>query len=86
MSTTTRRREKSLVNTISFPEDYPHPRRPQNAEFVKHALGGIATSTFFKYRAQGRIPPPDIKTGTMGFWFETTIAATVASFANSEVA
>jgi hypothetical protein len=85
MSTFSRRRE-SAVNTINFPSDYPHPRRAQSAEFLKQALGGISNSTFFKYRAMGRIPAPDIKTGSTGRWFETTIAATVASFANREVA
>lgn len=84
MSTISRRRE-SAVNMITLPPDYPHHRRAQSAEFLKQALGGISNSTFFKYRAMGRIPAPDIKTGRVGRWFETTIAATVASFANGEI-
>lgn len=86
MSTVTRRRAKPAANMIIFPEDYPHPRRAQNAAFIRHALGGIAPSTFFKYRATGLIPKPDLRTGSTGRWFEPTIAAIVDSFANREVA
>ncbi len=86
MPTADRRRANPAVNTITFPEDYPHPRRAQNADFIRQALGGIANSTFYKFRSQGLIPAPDIKTGSTGRWFETTIAATVDSFANREAA
>lgn len=82
MSTSTRQRAKrAIVNHIVFPPNYPDPRRPQGSGFFRAAAGNLAPSTFAKYRAEGLIPPPDMKVGNVNQWFEPTIDATVKALA-----
>jgi hypothetical protein len=81
MPKATRRRVPRTTNLVNFPTDYPNAYRYQGTEFFCGALGGASLPAFYKYRAEGLIPPPDVKRGHLNAWKETTIAAAVEAFA-----
>jgi predicted DNA-binding transcriptional regulator AlpA len=68
-SVTNRRREE-------IPSDYPHAHRLAD-QHVFCAVLGIASSTFARFLAEGRLPKPT-KIGRNNRWPETVIARVAA--------
>lgn len=69
-SITTRRR-------VQIPSDYPRAGRLADQRLFESVLG-IGTSTFEKFKAEGRLPPAT-RIGRLLRWDEATIAAVAAS-------
>lgn len=59
------------------PSDFPHPVRWGNAQLFKALHGGVPRSTWAKWKATGKIPPPDKQVGALPYWREVTMWRTL---------
>lgn len=64
-----------------IPGDFPSEYRLGGTEMFREILGGLGASTFARHLADGIIPPPDMKLGTLNRWRETTMAKHVGALA-----
>jgi hypothetical protein len=59
---------------VAIPSDFPNPQRLGDRDLFRAVLGGIATSTFSKWLADGRLPQPK-KFGSLNRWPEALMAS-----------
>jgi hypothetical protein len=62
------------ARVATIPSDFPHPQRLGDRDLFRAVLGNIATSTFAKWLADGRIVKPR-KIGSLNRWPETVMAS-----------
>jgi hypothetical protein len=65
----------SRANRAKIPHDFPNPHRLGGTDLFRAVLGNPAASTFARWRAEGRLPPPR-KIGALNRWPETVMAET----------
>jgi len=53
-------------------------------KLFKAVYGGVSRTTWSKWKATGKIPPPDKQIGALSFWREQTIWRTVTGETSSE--
>jgi hypothetical protein len=62
------------ARVATIPLDFPNAQRLGDRDLFRAVLGGVATSTFAKWLADGRIEKPR-KIGSLNRWPETVMAS-----------
>jgi predicted DNA-binding transcriptional regulator AlpA len=62
------------ARVATIPLDFPNPQRLGDRDLFRAVLGGIATSTFAKWLADGKLPKPR-KLNSMNRWPEVQMAS-----------